>query len=91
MAQRPKEAAAVVRRAGYELEFPVLFADRKWALAVFPLPGAFLPSRRGAVVAAAGLAAVLLGLIAVTLHAISRMRHRLPNRSLPEDTRGSTL
>ena len=79
MAQRPKDTAAVPRRAGFEIEFPVPFADRKWALAVFPLPGAFLPSRRGAVgVAATGIAAVLLGLITITsLRTILRLRRQV--------------
>ena len=79
MAQRPKDTAAVPRRAGFEIEFPVPFADRKWALAVFPLPGAFLPSRRGAVgVAAAGIAAVLLGLVTITsLRTILRLRRQV--------------
>ncbi|HSP93527.1 MAG TPA: CHASE domain-containing protein, partial [Thermoanaerobaculia bacterium] len=45
LAQRPRQAVALPRRVGFDLEFPVQFADRRWALTVFALPGAFLPSR----------------------------------------------
>ncbi|MGH9315652.1 MAG: CHASE domain-containing protein [Thermoanaerobaculia bacterium] len=78
LAQRPKEAAALPRRAGFELAFPVHFADRRWALAVFALPGAFLPSMRGSIGAASvGVLAALLGLVTVTsLRTISRLRRQ---------------
>jgi len=56
----------------------VRFADRRWSLRVFALPGAFLPSRRGASgVALFGVLAALLGLVLVTsLRTISRLRHQ---------------
>jgi serine/threonine-protein kinase len=76
LAQRPPGKATLPRRAGFALEFPVRFVDRRWALEVFALPGAFLPSMRGAIVAASvGVLAALLGLITVTsLRTISRLR-----------------
>jgi CHASE1-domain containing sensor protein len=79
LAERPKGAAAVPLRADFEIEFQVRFADRRWALKVFPLPGAFLPSRRGAIgVAAAGVLAVLLGLVTATsLRTILRLRRQV--------------
>ena len=62
LAQRPGNATALPRRAGFDLEFPVQFADRRWALTVFTLPGAFATSKRGAIGAASAgvLAAFLL-------------------------------
>jgi len=79
LAQRPKNAAALPRRAGFILEFPVPFADRRWALTVFPLPGAFLPPKRGAIgIASAGVLASLLGFATVTsLRTISRLRRQV--------------
>jgi len=84
LAQRPSSAAALPRRTGFALDFPVQFADRRWNLAVFALPGAFLPSRRGAIgIASAGVIAVLLGLVTLTSsRTILRARRHLPNRSL---------
>ena len=79
MAERPTGAAALPRRKGFDLEFPVQFADRRWALSVFTLPGAFLPSRRGAIgVASAGVLAALLGFATVTsLRTITRLRRQV--------------
>jgi CHASE1-domain containing sensor protein len=79
LAQRPKDAVTLPRRAGFEIEFPVPFADRQWALGVFPLPHAFLPSRRGPIgVASAGVVATLLGLVIVTsLRTILRLRRQV--------------
>ncbi|HSD71378.1 MAG TPA: CHASE domain-containing protein [Thermoanaerobaculia bacterium] len=79
LAERPTQAAALPRRAGFDLEFPVQFADRRWALTVFPLPGAFLPSKRGAIgIASAGVLAALLGLVTITsLRTISRLRRQV--------------
>jgi serine/threonine-protein kinase len=79
LAQRPKNAAALPRRAGFSLEFPVQFADRRWTLTVFTLPGAFLPSKRGAIgFASAGVLASLLGFGTVTsLRTISRLRRQV--------------
>lgn len=78
LAQRPQREAPMPRRAGFELEFPVNFVDRRWALDVFALPGSFLPARRGpAGIAAAGVLAVLLGFVLVTsLRTISRLRRQ---------------
>ncbi|MGH9366061.1 MAG: CHASE domain-containing protein, partial [Thermoanaerobaculia bacterium] len=79
LAERPKDAAALPRRAGFGLEFPVQFADRRWTLTVFTLPGAFLPSKRGAIgVASVGVLAALLGLATMTsLRTISRLRRQV--------------
>ncbi len=79
LAQRPRQAVALPRRAGFDLEFPVQFADRRWALTVFALPGAFLPSRRGAIgIASAGILAALLGLVTLTsLRTILRLRRQV--------------
>jgi len=78
LAERPHEAAALPRRAGFKLEFPVPFADRRWTLDVFAVPGAFLPPRRGAIgIASVGVLAALLGLVTVTsLRTISRLRRQ---------------
>ncbi len=79
LAERPRQAIRLPRRSGFDLEFPVPFADRRWNLAVFALPGAFLPSRRGAIgIAAAGMLASLLGLVTVTsLRTILRLRRQV--------------
>ncbi len=79
LAERPKDAAALPRRSGFGLEFPVQFADRRWALTVFTLPGAFLPGKRGAIgIASAGVLVALLGFAAVTsLRTISRLRREV--------------
>ncbi len=78
LAERPQNAATLPRRAGFELSFPFLFADRRWTLDVFPLPGAFLPPRRGAIEAALlGVLASLIGLVTLTsLRTISRLRRQ---------------
>jgi serine/threonine-protein kinase len=79
LAERPKDASRLPRRAGFDLEFPVPFADRQWTLSVFTLPGAFLPPRRGAIgVASAGVLAALLGFATVTsLRTIARLRRQV--------------
>jgi serine/threonine-protein kinase len=79
LAERPKEAAALPRRSGFDLEFPVQFADKRWALTIFTLPGAFLPPKRGAIgIASAGVLAALLGFATVTsLRTISRLRRQV--------------
>jgi serine/threonine-protein kinase len=79
LAERPKDAAALPRRAGFSLDFPVPFADRRWTLTVFTLPGAFLPPKRGAIgIASAGVLAALLGFATVTsLRTISRLRRQV--------------
>ncbi len=78
LAERSRDSAALSRPARFQLEFPVLFPGRRWALTVFALPGAFLPQKRGAVeVAAVGALAALLGLVTVTsLRTISRLRRQ---------------
>jgi len=78
LAERPPGATALPRRAGFALEFPVEFVNRRWALDIFALPGAFLPSKRAAVAgASAGALAALLGLVTVTaLRTISRLRRQ---------------
>jgi serine/threonine-protein kinase len=79
LVERPRDATKLPRRAGYDLEFPVPFADRRWMLTVFPLPGAFLPPKRGAIgIALAGVLAALLGMATVTsLRTISRLRRQV--------------
>jgi CHASE1-domain containing sensor protein len=79
LAERPKDASTLPRRAGFDLEFPVPFADRRWALTVFTLPGAFLPPKRGAIgIASAGVLAALLGFVTVTfLRTIARLRRQV--------------
>jgi serine/threonine-protein kinase len=79
LAQRPRDAAALPRRAGFSLEFPVQFADRRWALTVFTLPGAFLPPKRGTIgIASAGVLTALLGFATLTsLRTISRLRRQV--------------
>ena len=79
LAQRPRDAASLPRRAGFSLEFPVQFADRRWALTVFTLPGAFLPAKRGAIaIASAGILAALLAFATATsLRTISRLRRQV--------------
>ena len=79
LAERPGNASAMPKRAGFELRFPVPFFDRRWSLAVFALPGSFLPESRGAIAAAsAGLVAVLLGLVTVTsIRTILRLRRQV--------------
>ena len=79
LAERPNDAFKLPRRVGFDLAFPVPFADRRWALEVFALPGAFLPPKRGAVaVASSGVLAALLGFAAVTsLRTIARLRRQV--------------
>lgn len=79
LAERPADAAAMPRREGFDLEFPVPFGGRRWALTVFALPGAFLPQKGGAIeVATAGVAAALLGFVLVTsLRTITRLRRQV--------------
>jgi serine/threonine-protein kinase len=78
LAERPKGAASLPRREGFDVPFAISFADRHWSLNVFALPGAFLPAKRGAVgVASAGVLTALLGLVMVTsLRTISRLRRQ---------------
>jgi len=79
LAERPKNATALPHRKRFRLEFPVQFADRRWTLSVFALPGAFLPPKRGAIgIASAGVLAALLGLVTVTsLRTIARLRRQV--------------
>jgi CHASE1-domain containing sensor protein len=83
LAVRPKEAARLPRRAGFDLKYRVQFADRWWALDVFALPGAFLPSKR-TTIGAASIAVIvaLLGFVTLTwFRTISRSRRHPPDRS----------
>ena len=79
LAERPRGVAALPRRRGLAVEFPVHFVNRRWALSVAALPGAFLPSPRSAVgAAAAGAVAALLGFVLITLlRTISRLRRQV--------------
>ena len=79
LAERPAGALRTPERSGFDLDFPVQFAGRRWALNVFTLPGAFLPPRRAAIgVAAAGILASLLGFATVTsLRTITRLRRQV--------------
>jgi CHASE1-domain containing sensor protein len=79
LTQRPRNAVALPRRAGFDIELPVPFADRRWALTVFTLPGAFATPKRGALAAAsAGVFAAFLLFASVTsLRTISRLRRQV--------------
>jgi CHASE1-domain containing sensor protein len=79
MAERPRSAAPLPRRPGFELKFPIQFQGRRWVLDVFALPGAFLPARRGAIeIALFGILAALLALVVVTsLRTIARLRRQV--------------
>ena len=78
LAERPQNVLTLPRRDGFELGFPILFADRQWRLEVFPLPGAFLTSQRGAVEAALlGILISLIGLVTLTsLRMVARLRRQ---------------
>jgi len=78
LAERPAKASRLPRRSGFDLVFPVTFASRRWELEVFPLPDAYLPSRRGAIEAALlGALATLIGLVTLTsLRLIARLRRQ---------------
>jgi len=78
LAERPPNASKLSAGADFSIDFNVLFADRRWSLRVFALPGAFLPARKGAAgVAIAGVLASLLGLVIITaLRTISRLRRQ---------------
>ncbi len=78
LAERPQGVKSLPHRDGFDLPFPVPFAGRKWRLDVFPLPGAFLPPKRGAIEAALlGILASLVGLVTLTsLRMISRLRRQ---------------
>ena len=78
VAERPAGASKMARRSGFEITYPMACADRRWALDVFALPDAFVPTKRGAVAAAAiGVLAVLFGMVTVTaLRTIARLRHQ---------------
>ena len=82
--ESPARAAAGQRdgcRAapGFDLEFPLQFADRRWALTVFTLRGAFATSKRGAIGAASAgvLAAFLLFAAVTSLRTIARLRRQV--------------
>jgi len=79
LAERPAASASMARRRGFDLEFPVEFADRRWTLSVFALPRGFLPSKRGAIgTAAAGVLAAILGFATLTsLRTIARLRRQV--------------
>jgi serine/threonine-protein kinase len=78
LAERPPSAPHLPRRAGFDLEFPVPFADRRWALEIFAVPGSFLPATRGAIGwASAGVLAALFGFVTISsLRTISRLRRQ---------------
>lgn len=79
LAQRPRDASTLPQRSRFRLEFPVQFADRRWTLSVFALPGAFVYPKRGPIaIASTGVLAALLGLASVTsLRTISRLRRQV--------------
>ena len=78
LAERPRKASALAGRSDLELRFPVPFLDRRWALDVFALSGAFLPSDRGAAgIILGGVLVALLGFVLITsLRTISRLRRQ---------------
>jgi CHASE1-domain containing sensor protein len=79
LAERPQKAAALPRRRGFHIDYPVPFTDAKWTVTIFALEGAFLPARRTALgFASAGVLAGLLGFAAVTgLRTITRLRRQV--------------
>ena len=78
LAERPQNVSTIPRRDGFELRFPTSFGNRQWRLDVFPLPGAFLPDRRGAIEAALiGVLVSLIGLVLLTsVRMIARLRRQ---------------
>ncbi len=78
LAEQPPGAAALPRRAGFAIDFPLYFADRVWELQVFALPGAFHPWMRWTIgIGAASILTALLGFIVVNgVRAISRLRRQ---------------
>jgi len=78
LAERPLRFTSLPQRKGYEVSLIGDFADRKWKLDAVPLPGQFVPSRRGAVaMALAGLFTGLFGLALVTsLRVILRLKRQ---------------
>ncbi len=79
LAERPYNAGLMPRRSGLQADFPLAFTDRQWTLAVFALPGTFLPGLRAPVAfASAGLAATALILVlATSLRTILRLRRQV--------------
>ncbi len=81
MAERPPKSAAVPRRPGFELRFPVQVrdADKEWSLDVFAMPTAFLPQMRTAfeTTAVGVLAAMLFLLAATSVRTITRLRRQV--------------
>jgi serine/threonine-protein kinase len=78
LAERPANASSLPRRDGYEIPSSVTFGKRHWRLEIFPLPDAYLPSRRGAIEAAlVGALVTLIGLVTLTsLRTIARLRRQ---------------
>jgi serine/threonine-protein kinase len=79
LAERPYNAGLMPRRPGLQADFPFPFSDRQWTLAVFALPGTYLPGLRAPIAfAAAGLAATALVLVlATSLRTILRLRRQV--------------
>ena len=79
VAQRPRNASSLPRRAGFALNLPINVADRHWSLSVFVAPGGFAPAWTPAIwTAAAGLLAVGIAFVALTsLRTISRLRRQV--------------
>jgi serine/threonine-protein kinase len=78
LAERPLRFTSLPRRAGFQIAVSYPFADSNWRLESVPLPGHFVPSRRGAVsVALAGVFTGLFGLALVTsLRVILRLKRQ---------------
>jgi serine/threonine-protein kinase len=79
LAERPYNAGLMPRRPGLQADFPVPFSYRQWTLAVFALPGTYVPGLRAPIAfAAAGLAATALVLVlATSLRTILRLRRQV--------------
>jgi CHASE1-domain containing sensor protein len=79
LAQRPRNASAIPRRSGLKIDFPVTFADRRWSLGVFALPGGFEADKGDAIAAATGgVLAALVGFLAMTsIRTITRLRRQV--------------
>ncbi|HKF44244.1 MAG TPA: CHASE domain-containing protein [Thermoanaerobaculia bacterium] len=79
LAQRPRNATSLPRRAGFTLDLPINLADRRWSLTVFVAPGGFTDAWAPAIwTAAIGLFVVLVAFVALTsLRTITRLRRQV--------------
>ncbi len=78
LAERPLRFTSLPRRSGFSTSIPFEFEGRRWRLDAVPLPGSFIPSRKGPVgVAMAGLMTGILVFALVTaLRVILRLKRQ---------------